>query len=432
MGRIKDLVGSAANGVWGDEPLGDGQDVHCVRAADFDRDTLIVRRDKLPLRRVGSSSLRKHQLRPGDLVWEKSGGGETQPVGLAVRFNLDEAAVCSNFCTKITPSTGTDPRYLAYVFAAAYALGLNQRCIKQTTGLQNLDGRSFLAGPWPIPEFAEQQRIADVLDAELARLAQIQDRRAAQLNALDRYVQAAISEALLPGIVTAADRHPRFPWLPMHSEDRPLVRLGYISRLQSGLTVDGARARTRDDVTRPYLRVANVQAGYVSLDSVTEITIPRALAARSTLRPGDVLMTEGGDLDKLGRGTVWRGELADCLHQNHVFAIRVNRSRLDPDYLALVTRSAHGRYYFESTGVKTTNLASTNSSKILDLPVPLPRLDRQRAIVVDLGRQLEAVERVVKVIEHQMARLRERREALTTAAVTGQVDVATARGADPS
>ena len=81
------------------------------------------------------------------------------------------------------------------------------------------------------------------------------------------------------------------------------------AELQTGLTVDGARDVSGDVVTRPYLRVANVQAGRLDLEHVADISVPRAIAARSRLQAGDVLMTEGGDLDKLGRGTVWHGEI---------------------------------------------------------------------------------------------------------------------------
>lgn len=88
-------------------------------------------------------------------------------------------------------------------------------------------------------------------------------------------------------------------------------------------------------------------------------------------------MTEGGDLDKLGRGTVWQGELDRCLHQNHIFAVRPDAQRLSGRFLAYVTQSLYGRHYFESTGTRTTNLASTNSSKIKSFPLPLPPLDEQ-------------------------------------------------------
>jgi type I restriction enzyme S subunit len=207
-----------------------------------------------------------------------------------------------------------------------------------------------------------------------------------------------------------------------------MVKLGYVCRLQNGLTVDGAREVNGDAVTRPYLRVANVQAGRIDLHSVTEITVPHAIAVRSSLRPGDVLMTEGGDLDKLGRGTVWHGEIPGCLHQNHVFALRPDPEKLNGDYLALLTQSLHGRCYFESTGVKTTNLASTNSSKILSFPIPLLTTDKQRLIVTKLKVHTEASNRVLRAIDRQNTLLAERRQALITAAVTGQMDVTTARG----
>ncbi|MEV4497095.1 hypothetical protein AB0J84_15510 [Micromonospora arborensis] len=139
-------------------------------------------------------------------------------------------------------------------------------------------------------------------------------------------------------------------------------------------------------------------------------------------------MTEGGDLDKLGRGTVWRGEIPDCLHQNHVFALRPELDRLDCEYLALMTQTVHGRCYFESTGSKTTNLASTNSSKILSFPIPLPSVSRQRELVRGARSRLEVIERARQEIDRQLALLAERHQALITAAVTGQIDVSTASG----
>ncbi|MCZ4508456.1 restriction endonuclease subunit S [Streptomyces sp. ActVer] len=181
-----------------------------------------------------------------------------------------------------------------------------------------------------------------------------------------------------------------------------LVRLGYVARLQNGLTVDAKRDVTGDVVTSPYLRVANVQAGSLDLESVTEITVPRSVAQRCTLRPGDVLMTEGGDLDKLGRGTVWQGELDGCLHQNHIFAVRPDPQRLSGRFLAYVTQSLYGRHYFESTGTRTTNLASTNSSKIQSFPLPLPPLNEQRRIADFLDAETARVDRMAAIRRQQI------------------------------
>ncbi|MFC5748811.1 restriction endonuclease subunit S [Actinomadura rugatobispora] len=199
----------------------------------------------------------------------------------------------------------------------------------------------------------------------------------------------------------------------------PLVRLGYLARVQSGITVDASRQHTEDKVTLPYLRVANVQAGRLALDSVTEITVSRTTAATATLLPGDVLMTEGGDLDKLGRGTVWRSEIPVCLHQNHVFAVRPN-PRLDPDYLAYLTQSAYARHYFESTGTKTTNLASTSSSKIRDFKIPLWPLEKQRRITDFLDAETARIDQVMSVSRRTIDLLEERRWASIYNGVTGQ------------
>jgi type I restriction enzyme S subunit len=211
-------------------------------------------------------------------------------------------------------------------------------------------------------------------------------------------------------------------------ESAPFARLGYLAIIQSGITVDGGRDSGADAVTLPYLRVANVQNGHLDLESVTEITVPRQAARSATLKSGDVLMTEGGDLDKLGRGTVWLDEIKDCLHQNHVFAVRPDRRKLAPEYLALITRTAYARSYFESTGSKTTNLASTSSSKIRDFRVPLLALADQTRISSETDEWLRNAAKVEAVLRQQLVLLAERRRALITAAVIGRIDVTTVRG----
>ncbi|WP_326801005.1 restriction endonuclease subunit S [Streptomyces sp. NBC_01788] len=280
----------------------------------------------------------------------------------------------------------------------------------------------------PVPPMDEQRRIAEFLHAETARIDALSSLRKAQSALLDEREYAAVSEILVPGILSSPVEIWPWVWLPKMPADRPLVRLGYVCRLQTGLTVDGKREVKGDVVTRPYLRVANVQAGRVDLDNLNEITVPTDIASRATLRAGDVLMTEGGDLDKLGRGTVWRGEVSRCLHQNHVFALRPESDSLDADYLALMTRTLHGRNYFESTGVKTTNLASTNSNKILSFPIPLPSVTEQRNLAKRAQTALDNIATAGQVLDRQLKVLTERRQALVTAAVIGQIDVSTASG----
>jgi type I restriction enzyme S subunit len=134
-------------------------------------------------------------------------------------------------------------------------------------------------------------------------------------------------------------------------------------------------------------------------------------------------MTEGGDPDKLGRGAVWNGEIPNCIHQNHVFAIRPDPKRLAPEYLSYLTRTPYARAYFEATATKTTGIASTSSRKIAAWPIPLPTLKAQADVVARVRAEEGKATIVVDRLTRQLSLLREHRQALITAAVTGQMDV---------
>jgi type I restriction enzyme S subunit len=255
----------------------------------------------------------------------------------------------------------------------------------------------------PVPPRAAQRQIADYLDRETARMDALMAAKRRMVDLLDERDHAELSRVVIPARCVMA-------------------HLRFFARIQGGITVDAKREPGPDGVTRPYLRVANVQAGRLDLTEVTQITVAAALAARATLRASDVLMTEGGDIDKLGRGTVWEGQLPECLHQNHIFAVRPDPRCLDSHYLALVTQSGHARAYFESTGVQSTNLASTSSSKILDLPIPVLPLEVQRGIVTTWKRRSARTGRMRSALAGQVELLQEHRQALITAAVTGQLD----------
>lgn len=209
--------------------------------------------------------------------------------------------------TVLRQTGSLDPQFVKHYFRSSLLISHLANITQGIRQGQAIDIEAFQNLSMPVPPREEQHRIADFLDTETTRIDTLVSlRKKQELNLLERSY-ASVSEILLPGILTSSSGHWPWPWLPMAMRDRPLVRLGYVCRLQNGLAVDGKRDVSGETVTRPYLRVANVQAGGVALDTVTEITVSRETATRSTLRSGDVLMTEGGDLDKLGRGTVWRG-----------------------------------------------------------------------------------------------------------------------------
>ena len=170
--------------------------------------------------------------------------------------------------------------------------------------------------------------------------------------------------------------------------------LGDISEIQTGIQV-GRRRRsaTAELMEVPYLRVANVQRGWLDLEDVKRIGVTRAELERLLLQPGDILMNEGGDRDKLGRGWVWQGEIAGCVHQNHVFRVRLNDSLFPPHFVSYYANH-RGREYFFEEGKQTTNLASVSKRSLAALPVPLPPVEEAAAIVDRIGSAMAWGDRV--------------------------------------
>jgi type I restriction enzyme S subunit len=153
-----------------------------------------------------------------------------------------------------------------------------------------------------------------------------------------------------------------------------------LARIRSGVT-KGRNLTGRKTEAFPYLRVANVQRGYLELDVMKDIEIPVEELEKFRLEPNDLLITEGGDWDKVGRTAIWRGEIPDCIHQNHVFRGRLVSDELLPEWFMLYFNSPVGRRYFESAAKQTTNLASINATELRGCPVPIPPLAEQARIV---------------------------------------------------
>lgn len=190
--------------------------------------------------------------------------------------------------------------------------------------------------------------------------------------------------------------------------------LQQVAEIQTGIAK--GKKDIVDPVECPYLRVANVQDGHLDLREVKLIQVARKELARYSLRQGDVLMTEGGDFDKLGRGAVWEGEIPNCLHQNHVFAVRAIRNKLDPYFLSYQTGSSYGKSYFKSCSKQSTNLASINSSQLKEFPVLLPSVKEQESIV----EVIQTWDRAIALTEGLITAKQKRRAWLMQQLLTGK------------
>jgi type I restriction enzyme S subunit len=278
----------------------------------------------------------------------------------------------------------------------------------------------------PQPPPAEQGAIVRFLDWANGRLERAIRAKKKVTALINEQKQVIIHRAVTRGLDPTVPFKPSgIPWLGDIPHNWEVVPLKTVCRIQSGVTL-GKDYTGQTVVQYPYLRVANVQAGHVKLAVIKTIGVTNAEAARCTLQRGDVLMTEGGDPDKLGRGCVWDAELDPCLHQNHIFAVRPNQSLLAPHFLSALMGTLYARAYFQSTAKQTTNLASTNKSKIGRFKVLLPKLEDQIVILAALDAETRPLNTAISRLEREIELLRKYRTRLVADVVTGKLDVRTA------
>ncbi|PSN11833.1 restriction endonuclease subunit S [filamentous cyanobacterium CCT1] len=190
------------------------------------------------------------------------------------------------------------------------------------------------------------------------------------------------------------------------------VRFGDVADVVSGVT-KGRKLAGRETAHYPYLRVANVQRWKLDLKVMKEIGIPIEELDKYRLQIGDVLLTEGGDWDKLGRSAIWCGEIQDCIHQNHVFRARFLDEGILPEWIVLFTNSYVGRRYFERAAKRTTNLASINMTQLRFCPLPIPPLAEQNRIVAKVDELMKLCDQ----LEESLRQQHQKAEALVASAI---------------
>ncbi|MFB7188789.1 restriction endonuclease subunit S [Streptomyces sp. NPDC056230] len=336
----------------------------------------------------------------------------------------DFDGICSGEFIVFPPSEAIEPRFLLHRLLSPDFVQYVMR--KNPTGDRpRAYWEQFVDFPILLPPLSEQRRIVAKLGDQLEHLA-----------AGEAAVQAALAaSATLAGQITGtgacggldgAELFPA-PLEPADADDGTLpdlpngwrwARLGEIADVVGGVTKDSKKQSDPEYVEVPYLRVANVQRGRIVLDRVEKIRVSPKKAELLKLEVGDVLLNEGGDRDKLGRGWIWEGQIENCIHQNHVFRARVTGDVLDPRLLAWHA-NAFGKNWCDRNGKQTVNLASISLRRIKLMPVPVPPKSVQVDLVKSVESRLteaEAAQQVIQGVYEQGADLR---RALLRAAFTG-------------
>ncbi|ABD68801.1 restriction modification system DNA specificity domain [Rhodoferax ferrireducens T118] len=212
----------------------------------------------------------------------------------------------------------------------------------------------------PLPAKPEQRRIAAILDQADA----LRAKRREALAQLDSLTQSIFIQMFGDPVSN-----------PKGWPDA--TTLGQVANIASGVT-KGRNLTGKVTRTIPYLAVANVQDKSLNLSAVKEIDATEDEIERYLLKWNDLLLTEGGDPDKLGRGTLWKNELPECIHQNHIFRVRVTSQAVTPLFLNWLVGSQRGKKYFLRSAKQTTGIASINMTQLRSFPLLLPPVELQR------------------------------------------------------
>lgn len=313
-----------------------------------------------------------------------------------------------------TRSEQHDPRLLFFYLLHPDVRHYVAERMEGSTGRKRVPEDVLLNLPIPIIDLDEQIAIADALEA-IQRASALETHCERASRDLKRAAMRDLFTKGLRGnpqqVETEFGLAPE-TWLSMALDNCATVQTG---------VAKGRKFADAEMVDVPYLRVANVQDGHLDLSEMKEIRIRRSEVERYRLQTGDVVLTEGGDFDKLGRGFIWRGQLDLCVHQNHVFAVRPDRKRLMPEFFAYLAQSAYGKAYFLKVAHKTTNLACINSTKLKTFPVLIPpTLDEQREIV----EILDAIDQKISLHQRKHAVLEDLFKALLHKLMTGEISAA--------
>ena len=270
------------------------------------------------------------------------------------------------------------PKFLYYFISGNFEL-LNTRT--KGAAIPHLDKSYMMDLSFELPPLPEQERIVRLLDEADA----LRTQRTQANERMEDFVPALFEEM--------------FGDFSKHEQ----VQISGIAKIQGGLQL--TPKRNDYPLRKPYLRVANVQRGYLILDEIKEINLTEDEFTKTKLEQGDILVVEGnGNPAEIGRAAIWHNQVENCVHQNHLIRIRCDSDRLLPDYLVIFLNSETGRKYFLKSGNTTSGLVTISTSVVKKCNLPLPPLALQR----------EFAERVkeAREIQSTQGRSTERVEAL--------------------
>lgn len=391
---IRRSLTGCTNGIWGSEPNGKG-DIIVLRVADFERNSFLISDEKLTKRQISQRERFGRLLKCGDLLLEKSGGGDKTLVGCVVLFDKKYSAVTSNFVAKMSPLKGYSSNFLTFCFSQLYAGKVNYPSIKQTTGIQNLDSDAYLMEKFSFPSYEEQTQIATFLDHETAKIDTLIDKQQQLIELLKEKRQAVISHAVTKGLDPDVPmKDSGVEWLGEVPEHWIIQKIKWFATMKSGDFITSESIEIEDEFPvyggnglRGYSKRYTHDGKYVLIGR------QGALCGNINYANGKFWASEHAVVvSPYGNNEViWLGELFGFMNFN--------------------------QYSFSAA---QPGLAV---ERIKDLHIPIPPSSEQKLISRFLDFEIQLFESIKDKCNQSITLLQERRTALISAAVTGKIDV---------
>lgn len=320
----------------------------------------------------------------------------------------------------VAPRQNVNSRFFGYLlkstpYVAQSGLASYGICDDQNS----LRWDDFAALPSPVPPPGVQERIANFLDAQTARIDALIAEKERLLETLDEYRLSSINHAVSLGLqysVPLVDTKDEwFSKIPAHWS---FCSLNYRYEIQLGKMLD--EKRITGDHLRPYLRNTDVQWGRINIESLPLMDFQPDETLRYTVRPEDLLVCEGGDV---GRAAIWDGPADEIGYQKALHRVRPRGNSDLPRFLyyALFDSAKRGRF----EGREKATIFHLTAEAFRRYQFAFPPLNEQRTIVAHLDALTAKLDMLKVHCEEHIARLREYRSSLISAAVTGQLSIGT-------
>lgn len=395
---LKRSVEGCVNGIWGDEADGEN-DLAVIRVADFQRSKLRIGTKKLTYRSITNKEKEARKLRIGDLLIEKSGGGDKTLVGCVVLFEHDFGAVSSNFVARMRPLPNFDSNFLCYAFDSLYKGRVNYPSIKQTTGIQNLDSESYLQERFCFPSLTEQTKIARFLDHETAKIDTLIHEQKRLIELLKEKRQAVISHAVTKGLdpdVPMKDSGVK--WLGGVPAHWGVVRLKHVKSRESNAFVDGpfgSNLKSEHFVSKGGAYV--IESNFATTGRLTETSLKQITAEhfqtiqRSSTKAGDIIIAKIGA--RYGMCSILPALNKPAVVSGNSMKLTIDEKACESNFALLVLGYLRERGAIEDI-VNMTAQPALSLGEMNNLPFPLPPLAEQIELVRSINEKVTAFEQL--------------------------------------